>query len=161
MSWVQNVIISAHRSDRANLNALAAWLREHPAEYLDRARWGRPEDFDPDNIDRREWPYSGDLAEIPRDAWPGPKYAECNVWIGVLNGADLGQVRARVMSIPWRVPNAVQLFLMDQEERFFRMWMIRGGSLREYPPDKPDENSDDFWGDYFLNRGTEQPRGSG
>jgi hypothetical protein len=155
MSWVQNVIISAHRSDRANLNALAAWLREQPAEYLDRKRW-RPEDFEPANIRQREWPYSGDLAEIPSDAWPGPKYAECIVWIGVLNGADLEKIRARVRSIPWRVPNALQLFLMDQEEQFFRMWMLRGGSLRQYSPDEPDENSDEFWGDYFLNRDGKQ-----
>jgi hypothetical protein len=39
----------------------------------------------------------------------------------------------------------VQLFLMDQEEAYFRIWMIRDGELRQYAPLKPGENDEDFW----------------
>jgi hypothetical protein len=62
----------------------------------------------------------------------------------VLNHADLNAIRKRFAKIPWRVPNAVQLFLMDQEEFYFRVWMIRDGELRQYAPLKPGENDDDF-----------------
>ncbi|WP_222864434.1 hypothetical protein [Micromonospora sp. WP24] len=40
----------------------------------------------------------------------------------------------------------VQLFVMDQEELFFRIWMIRDGALRQYAPSSPDEEDDEFWG---------------
>ena len=46
--------------------------------------------------------------------------------------------------MPWQVPNAVQLFLMDQEQQYFRVWMLRDGRLPEYLPAEPDENTDDF-----------------
>lgn len=41
---------------------------------------------------------------------------ECCAWLGVLNHADLVQVLDRFAVMPWRVPNALQLMLMDQEE---------------------------------------------
>ena len=47
-------------------------------------------------------------------------------------------------AMPWQVPNAVQLFLMDQEQQYFRVWMLRDGRLQEYLPAEPDENTDDF-----------------
>ena len=77
--------------------------------------------------------------------WPGPKAPECKLWLGVLNGADLDVVRQHFAAIPWRVPSAVQLFVMDQEQLFFRVWMIRDGRLRQYSPDGPDENDEGFW----------------
>jgi hypothetical protein len=148
MSWVANIMVSAHSPDRDNVEMFATWLRQQPSRYLDRERWGRPEDFAPANIDQREWPYSGDLQESPHEAWPGPKKHECHVWLGVLNDADLDKVREYFASISWRLPYAVQLFLMDQEQLFFRVWMFREGRFQQYSADQLEEDTDEFWGDY-------------
>jgi hypothetical protein len=67
------------------------------------------------------------------------------VYAGALNHADLDAVVKHFGSVAWRKPNAVQLFLMDQEQSFFRVWMIRDGALQQYAPTSPGEEDDDFW----------------
>lgn len=39
----------------------------------------------------------------------------------------------------------MQLFLMDQKDAFFRLWMIHDGAPRQYAPSSPDEEDDEFW----------------
>ncbi|WP_432158936.1 MULTISPECIES: hypothetical protein [unclassified Streptomyces] len=75
----------------------------------------------------------------------GGKYPECEVWAGALDHADLDALRRRFAETPWRQPNAVQLLVQDQEESFFRLWMIRGGELRQYAPLEPSEEDDEFY----------------
>jgi hypothetical protein len=77
---------------------------------------------------------------------------ECDVWLGVLNSADLDLVVKHFAAIPRRGPRAVQLFVMDQEQLFFRVWMIRDGRLQQYASDRPDETDDEFWGSQRLKR---------
>ena len=133
VSWVANVMVSVDVMDRPNVEALSEWLR---AEAPRRDRPGEG---------------CGFLAETTgQDSqWGGWKFPECTVWAGVLNNADLPAVLDRVQGIAWRSPNAVQLFLMDQEESFFRVWMLRDGTLQQYAPTLPDEEDKDFFpGDY-------------
>lgn len=139
MSWVANIMVSVTYQDQDNAELFAQWLRMHPGVYLKRQGY-RPEAFEPGGV----LPFSGALSESPDEVWPGPKRHECHVWLGVLNDADQNAVRDYFATIPWCVPNAVQLFLMDQEEFFFRVWMIRDGQLRQYAPLEPDENDDCF-----------------
>ncbi|WP_301176579.1 hypothetical protein [Actinomadura geliboluensis] len=77
----------------------------------------------------------------------GWKYPECEVWAGALNHADLNAVLDHIAQMPWRCPNALQVFVMDQEESFFRLWMLRDGELRQYAPVSPDENDPNFYPD--------------
>ena len=77
--------------------------------------------------------------------WGGHKNPECEVFAGALNHGDLAAVVKHFGTLAWHNPNAVQLFAMDQEESFFRVWMIRNGALRQYPPSSPDEEDDEFW----------------
>ncbi len=42
--------------------------------------------------------------------------------------------------MPWVAPAAVQVFLMDQEQSYFRLWMIRDGQMVQYAPDPPPED---------------------
>jgi hypothetical protein len=140
LSWVQNVIVAAARQDAGNVEDFATWLRTKPGRYLRRrdfpgVDFGREAD-----LGVPPWPYSGDLAETRKDAWPGPKVRECHVWLGVLNGGDLALVRQHFAAIPWNNPNSAQLLIQDQEEFFFRLWMIRDGRLQEYAPERPQEN---------------------
>jgi hypothetical protein len=145
MSWVTNVMVSVNLDDRNTAAEFAAWLCDRPFDYLKREQWHR--DFPYPWPEEREWqgPYSGALAESPAEVWPGTKVRECSVWLGVLNHADLEKVRARFAAMPWQVPNAVQLMLMDQEECFFRLWMIRDGQLYQVPLPGPYEDEDEFW----------------
>ena len=69
----------------------------------------------------------------------GTKYPECSVYAGVLNHADLNAVVRCFGSLGWHRPGIAQLFLMDQEEFSFQVWMIRHGALRQYaPPEEED-----------------------
>jgi hypothetical protein len=131
VSWVANVMVSADASDWRNVEALSDWLR--------------------DEAPRRRQPGAvgvGSLRLItgPDAGWGGAKNPECEVWAGALNHADLDALRQRFAGTPWRVPGAVQLLIMDQEEWFFRLWMIRDGELRQYAPPAPSEEDDAFHG---------------
>lgn len=132
MSWVANVMVSVGFEDRATVEALSEWLRSEAP---------RRKQPDVSGV--------GDLKPITdRDSrWGGWKWPECEVWAGALNHADLTAVRQRIAEAPWRQPNAVQLLVMDQEESFFRLWMIRGNELRQFAPLEPSDEDDDFYQD--------------
>ncbi|NEB75839.1 squamosa promoter-binding protein 15 [Streptomyces sp. SID14478] len=131
MSWVANVMISIDVADRTGAEALSEWLR------TDAPRRAHCETYGVGFLKLLTSPES--------HAWGGWKNPECEVWAGVLNHADLDALRQRVFEMPWREPKLVQLLVMDQEEGFFRMWMIRGGSLRQFAPLEPNEEDDGFY----------------
>lgn len=79
------------------------------------------------------------LTSADTNQWGGWKQPECEVCEGALNHADLDALKQRAFEVPWREPNLVQLLVMDQEEGFFRMWMIRGNELRQFAPLEPNE----------------------
>lgn len=112
MSWVSNVMVSVHSHDCRNVEALSEWLRTE-APLRDGRRGG-----------------CGYLTEITGDdtAWGGWKFPECDVWAGALDHADLKAVLEHIARLPWRCPNALQVFVMDQEEEYFRVWMLRDGA---------------------------------
>ncbi|GAA4548555.1 hypothetical protein [Amycolatopsis samaneae] len=130
MSWVANMMMSVALDDNRQAEALSEWLRTQAP-----LRDGRPGRG------------CGFLAETTgQDSqWGGWKYPECVVWAGALNHADLDALLDRVGRLPWRQPNQVQVFLMDQEESFFRLWMFRDGTLRQFAPATPDEEDPDFY----------------
>jgi hypothetical protein len=131
MSWVANVMISVDMDDNENAEALSEWLRtEAPLR-------SSPE--------RRGAGYLRLLTSAEDSRWGGWKAPECEVWAGALNHADLDAVRQRFFEMPWREPNAAQLFVMDQEEGFFRLWMIRGAELRQFAPLVPSEDDEVFY----------------
>jgi hypothetical protein len=145
MSWVTNVMVSVSSYDNGTAAEFAAWLADKPYQYLRRSSWPNATPYPwPDD---REWtgPYIGFLAESPDLAWPGSKAHECHVWLGVLNTADLDKVREHFAGLPWQLPNAVQLFMLDQEQSFFRLWMLRDGALREVVMPPRVEDDDGFW----------------
>jgi hypothetical protein len=132
MSWVANLLVSVASDDVDTVAAFNEWLR-------DRAPRSWPEGE----------PGPGYLNEITgKDTrWGGWKNPECDVWAGTVDKADLDAVVRKFGETAWRQPNAVQLFVMDQQEVFFRLWMIREGKLQQYAPERPDEGEPDFWVD--------------
>jgi hypothetical protein len=131
MSWVANVMVSVDMADNANVEALSEWLRTNAPG---RAR-----------SDTRGVGSLRLLTSLENNQWGGWKMPECEVWAGALNHADLDALKQRFAETPWREPNVVQLLIMDQEEGFFRLWMIRGKELRQYAPLEPDEGDEDFY----------------
>ncbi|AEB44504.1 hypothetical protein [Micromonospora maris] len=131
VSWVANVMLSVGLEDRLNAEAFSDWLDN-------RCRCREP-GMGPGGC--------GSLRLITGvdHQWGGHKNPECQVFAGALNHADLTAVVEHFGSVAWRNPNAVQLFVMDQEEFFFRVWMIREGALRQYAPSSPNEEDDEFW----------------
>ncbi|WP_460363831.1 hypothetical protein [Actinocorallia lasiicapitis] len=129
MSWVANVMVSVESNDHLRVAALSEWLRvEAPAR-----------DRDAKGV--------GFLARMTGadTQWGGWKYPECEVWGGVLNQPDIPAILAHIAEIPWRVPGALQVFVLGQEESFFRLWMLRDGRLQQYAPIEPDEEHPDFY----------------
>ncbi|WP_406340683.1 squamosa promoter-binding protein 15 [Streptomyces sp. NBC_01578] len=125
MSWVANVMISVDMADNANVEALSEWLRTAAP------RCAQPE--------ARGVGFLNLLTSADTNQWGGWKQPECEVCEGALNHADLDALKQRAFEVPWREPNLVQLLVMDQEEGFFRMWMIRGNELRQFAPLEPNE----------------------
>jgi hypothetical protein len=131
MSWVANVMVSVDMDDNQNAEALSEWLRtEAPLRSTS---------------ERRGVGYLRLLTSAEDSRWGGWKAPECEVWAGALNHADLDAVRQRFFETPWREPNAAQLFVMDQDEGFFRLWMVRGDELQQFAPLVPSEDEEVFY----------------
>jgi hypothetical protein len=123
-------MLSVVEDDESNARDFSRWLEE------------RCPRTDP------RWSGCGELAlitDVSNHNWGGFKHPECVVYAGTLNHARLDAVIEQFGRIPWRVPNAVQLFLMDQEQVYFRLWMIRDGGPKQHAPEVPDENGGEFW----------------
>ncbi|MCP2257529.1 hypothetical protein LX15_001214 [Streptoalloteichus tenebrarius] len=110
-------MVSIASDDRSNVEALSGWLRTEAPRRLQPTGRG--------------YGYPRNTTEGEDPPWGGWKYPECEVWAGALNHADLDAVLDRVAAIPWRCPHSVRVFLMDQEQMFFRVWMFRDGRLRQ------------------------------
>ncbi|WP_285504831.1 hypothetical protein [Actinokineospora sp. NBRC 105648] len=125
-----SVMVSVGAGDRGRAVELSEWLRTQAPHRDDPEARG-----------------CGSLREVTgRDSqWGGGKYPECDVWAGVLNHADLEAVLDRVRAVEWHAPNEFQLFLMDQEQSFFRLWMFRDGDLRQFAPTSPNEEDPEFF----------------
>ncbi|MFF7591362.1 squamosa promoter-binding protein 15 [Kitasatospora purpeofusca] len=126
MSHVANIMISVEMDDRSTVEELSQWLRTAAP------RRG----FGPGAVG-----WVGSLNEITGSStqWGGGKYPECDVYAGALNHADLDGLVAHVERIAWKQPEFVQLFVMDQEQVYFRVWMFHGAKLRQVVPDGREE----------------------
>jgi hypothetical protein len=132
MSWVANMMISVGLPDERLLPDLSEWLR---TEAPKNARFGRPGAKGVGTL--------ADQTSNGVTTWGGGKYPECLVWAGALNHADLPAILAKIQSMPWVAAGAVQVLLMDQEQSYFRLWMIRDGKMVQFAPDPPPEDDAD------------------
>jgi hypothetical protein len=128
MSWVANLMVQADRADAGLVQRLDEWLQAAPR---------RDGTFGPRGV--------GSLRSLtnPLDhTWGGWKNPECDLWAGALNHADLEALLDCIRSLPWRHAGRLQVFLMDQEESYFRLYMFRDGRLQQFTPPPP-PNADD------------------
>ncbi|GLY23210.1 squamosa promoter-binding protein 15 [Micromonospora sp. NBRC 101691] len=128
MSWVTNILLSVDiTEDSALVHEFDRWLQTLAP------RRGQPEVKGVGSL--------RSLHDSP-ESWGGVKDPEALMWAGVLNKADVAAVVQRFGATDWRVPHLVQLFVQDQEQGAFRLWMIRDGGVRQYAP-LPDFDADE------------------
>ncbi len=58
-----------------------------------------------------------------------------------MNWADVPAVLAHIASMPWQKPESVQVLVCDQEDPYFRLYMIRGGEMRQFAPAPPPDDA--------------------
>lgn len=125
MSHVANVMMSVEPDDRPRVEELSQWLRTAAPRrgFNGKAGW------------------VGSLNETTGAGtlWGGGKFPECDVFAGALNHADLSALVARVERASWKYPEFVQLFVLDQEQAYFRVWMFYGPTLRQIVPGAREE----------------------
>ncbi|MEV5156791.1 squamosa promoter-binding protein 15 [Streptomyces sp. NPDC053728] len=129
MSWVANVMISVDMAHGATVKMLSEWLRTEAPHRAPKARGVG---------------FLNPMTAPRTNEWGGWKQPECEVWAGVLNHADLDALKRRVFEVPRREPNLVQLMVMDQEDGFFRIGMLRGGEPAQFAPVQPNEVDEGF-----------------
>lgn len=134
MSWIANMMVSVGMEDVPTVESLSEWLRTE-APLRDTQGQG-----------------CGFLGEIAGQdsAWGGWKNPWCDLWAGALNHADLPAILDHIARMPWQSPNELQIFTMDEQESFFRIWMLRDGELRQYAPTSPAETDPGFFPDDDL-----------
>lgn len=71
----------------------------------------------------------GDLAAAPSEHWGSGKRPECSLFGGAFNWLDWESLVARIESIGWTYPEAVQVFAQGQDDETFALWSLRVGRL--------------------------------
>lgn len=126
-------MVQADRQDRDVVEALSEWLKDEAPRRA--------------NVGGLGVGFLRSLTDLPTsEAWGGWKYPECSLWAGALNHAQLKPLLRRVAAAPWRYPGRVQVFLMDQEQSYFRLYMFRDDRWQQYaPPPPPDADDQHAW----------------
>jgi hypothetical protein len=61
-----------------------------------------------------------DSTTLPRRWYGGDKMMEANLYVGAFNHLDLPQFVEHLQRLPWRHPEIVQLFVMEENDERFR-----------------------------------------
>lgn len=114
MSRVTEILLHVGRTDERHVEDLSFWLRDFAPRSDDRVT-GSPGHL---------LPLTGELGG---ESWGGHKAATAIIWAGVANYLDLNAFVDHVAKVPWNEPDNVQLLLRDEDDPWFRVFMIRGG----------------------------------
>ena len=69
------------------------------------------------------------LTAVETDYWGGDKGPECELWAGAYNLFDLAGFWQHMARLRWNRPDQVQVFLMEQLDRRFQVWLIEDGAF--------------------------------
>ncbi len=70
-----------------------------------------------------------DLCEARKNNWGGSKAPECQLFGGAFNYLDIDDFVRRLGELEWHRPEALRLFVQDQHEDAFGVWIILDGRL--------------------------------
>jgi len=71
------------------------------------------------------------LLRLPGEPWGGSKQPEAVIFAAALRDFDCTGLITRVGETAWSWPDAVQLFIRDQEDASFGVWMFVDGVFRQ------------------------------
>lgn len=139
MSWVANLIlVVSQMEETSNVESFSDWLRND-------APWNG-ESIPPN---AKGVGYLGDLGA--GSGWGGFKNPEVRAYGAALNHADTAAVVEQFAETGWVHPQVAQLLLCDQEQDYFRLWMLSDGKPVLLSPE-PDHGEDDLDVGYTLRR---------
>ena len=131
MSWVANLILVVSQlEETTNVESFDDWLRND-------APWNGVS-VPPDAMGVG---YLGDLRSS--GGWGGFKNPEVRIYGAALNHADTIAVVQQFAVTEWIHPQVAQLLICDQEQDYFRVWMVSNGKPVLLTPE-PDEGKDDL-----------------
>lgn len=104
MSWVSDVLICLNLEERFD-NEMNVLPSCKPVDEIN--RW----------LEEREL---GQLAELSTHMSTGGKAAQCYVYGGSFSFLKIDEFREFVFSRSWAMPDAVQLFINDEEDDMFK-----------------------------------------
>ena len=117
VSWVANLMLSVSwEEDRSLVEEFSNWLRHD-------APWNEPS-VPPGATGVG---FLRNLMESPATSWGGWKNPEGLLFACATNHADIDAIVDKFGAMPWRRADVVQLLIKDQEQEFFRLWMIVDG----------------------------------
>ncbi len=82
---------------------------------------------------------------VGEELWGGSEALSVSVWGEVTNHMHWGRFLERVASAGWQDPERLQLLVKDDGDPYFRMYMVRDGSLRNVVPEPAREGYDRPW----------------
>ena len=110
MSLVTNVMIQLDDlADKANLAALDDLTRDSTADGHQILRCITDRD--------------------PGEFWGGSKYPECGIWAAAFNYLEIDAFLAGIEAMTWHAPKCFRLFIQEQEDDAFGVYLLRGGKL--------------------------------
>lgn len=132
MSRTTEIVLHVGAEDEDLLTELSFWLQAEAPR-----------------VDERVGGPTGHLlpltGEMGAEAWGGFKSPSSTIWAGVANHLDVNAFVAEIERLPWRRSEAVQAFIRDDGDPWFRVYMIRDGAARQYAPPPPEGEQDRPW----------------
>jgi hypothetical protein len=113
-------MISVGFDDAAGVEAVSFWMANDAPRSDDRV----------EDSAGHLLPLTGAVGE----EWGGTKPPFSTVWAGVGNYLDSAALLAFVNGVSWRDPDAVQVFVREEEDDYFAVYMLRDGALTRLTP---------------------------
>jgi hypothetical protein len=120
MSRVTELVVIVNPTDQSAVQELSFWLTEDNANQDDRGSGG-----------------TGNLLPLTEN-WGGYKNPSSELWAGALNYIDVAALLTHMTEINWTEPDQVQILVQEEEDDYFRLYMIRNGALRLFTPPSAD-----------------------
>jgi len=67
----------------------------------------------------------------PASWWGGTKNPECELWGGAYNHLDHSGFWNHLNRLRWSYPQSVQVFVKDQDDPRFQVWMVADGKFAQ------------------------------
>jgi len=64
--------------------------------------------------------------EPASEFWGGTKFPQADIWAAAINYLDIEEFMEYLASLPWRYPSQTQLFVKDEHDDRFAVYVLKG-----------------------------------